>query len=168
MEKSLSVPRRATVQLDFVQPQRFGLEYTDEEGNPRQPIMVHSALLGSIERFLSVYIEHTGGWFPLWIAPEQVRILTINDQVMEYVSEVRQALDQVVLMQPVKYNELRYTVDDRNESLGKKIREATSWKVPVQLIIGPKDAESREVSVRTQSGEEKVALANLRAYLESK
>lgn len=158
----------ATVQLDFVQPQRFGLEYTDEEGNPRQPIMVHSALLGSIERFLSVYIEHTGGWFPLWIAPEQVRILTINDQVMEYVSEVRQALDQVVLMQPVKYNELRYTVDDRNESLGKKIREATSWKVPVQLIIGPKDAESREVSVRTQSGEEKVALANLRAYLESK
>ena len=71
-------------------------------------------------------------------------------------------------MQPVKYNELRYTVDDRNESLGKKIREATSWKVPVQLIIGPKDAESREVSVRTQSGEEKVALANLRAYLESK
>ena len=110
----------------------------------------------------------TGGWFPLWIAPEQDRILTINDQVMEYVSEVRQALDQVVLMQPVKYNELRYTVDDRNESLGKKIREATSWKVPVQLIIGPKDAESREVSVRTQSGEEKVALANLRAYLESK
>ena len=158
----------ATVQLDFVQPQRFGLEYTDEEGSSRQPIMVHSALLGSIERFLSVYIEHTGGWFPLWIAPEQVRILTINDQVMEYVSEVRQALDQVVLMQPVKYNELRYTVDDRNESLGKKIREATSWKVPVQLIIGPKDAESREVSVRTQSGEEKVALANLRAYLESK
>lgn len=158
----------ATVQLDFVQPQRFGLEYTDEEGNPRQPIMVHSALLGSIERFLSVYIEHTGGWFPLWIAPEQVRILTINDQVMDYVSEVQQVLNQVVLMQPVKYNELRYTVDDRNESLGKKIREATSWKVPVQLIIGPKDAESREVSVRMQSGEEKVALADLRAYLESK
>lgn len=158
----------ATVQLDFVQPQRFGLEYTDEEGSSRQPIMVHSALLGSIERFLSVYIEHTGGWFPLWIAPEQVRILTINDQVMDYVSEVQQVLNQVVLMQPVKYNELRYTVDDRNESLGKKIREATSWKVPVQLIIGPKDAESREVSVRMQSGEEKVALADLRAYLESK
>ena len=158
----------ATVQLDFVQPQRFGLEYTDEEGNSRQPIMVHSALLGSIERFLSVYIEHTSGWFPLWIAPEQVRILTINDQVMDYVSEVQQVLNQVVLMQPVKYNELRYTVDDRNESLGKKIREATSWKVPVQLIIGPKDAESREVSVRMQSGEEKVALADLRAYLESK
>ncbi len=158
----------ATVQLDFVQPQRFGLEYTDEEGSSRQPIMVHSALLGSIERFLSVYIEHTSGWFPLWIAPEQVRILTINDQVMDYVSEVQQVLNQVVLMQPVKYNELRYTVDDRNESLGKKIREATSWKVPVQLIIGPKDAESREVSVRMQSGEEKVALADLRAYLESK
>ena len=157
----------ATVQLDFVQPQRFGLEYTDDEGNPQQPVMVHSALLGSIERFLSVYIEHTGGWFPLWIAPEQVRILTINDQVMDYVAEVRQVLDQVVLMQPVKYNELRYTVDDRNESLGKKIREATSWKIPVQLIIGSKDAESREVSIRMQTGEEKVALADLRAYLEA-
>ncbi len=156
----------ATVQLDFVQPQRFGLEYTDDQGSARQPVMVHSALLGSIERFLSVYIEHTGGWFPVWIAPEQVRILTINDQVMDYVDEVRAILDGIVLMKPIKYNELRYTVDDRNESLGKKIREATTWKVPVQLILGPKDAEARMVSVRTQSGEEKVALGDLAAYLE--
>ena len=82
--------------------------------------------------------------------------------------EITTILSEVILMNPVKYNEVRFTTDVRNESLGKKIREATSWKVPVQLIIGPKDAESREVSVRTQSGEEKVALANLRAYLESK
>ena len=157
----------ATVQLDFVQPDRFGLEYADAEGNFQRPVMVHSALLGSIERFLSVYIEHTGGWFPFWIAPEQIRILTINDQVMGYVEEVKAVLSSTVLMKPIKYNELRYTVDDRNESLGKKIREATAWKVPVQLIIGPKDAEAKQVSVRTQGGETKVALTELAEYLTS-
>lgn len=157
----------ATVQLDFVQPQRFGLEYTDTEGSPQQPVMVHSALLGSIERFLSVYIEHTGGWFPLWIAPEQVRILTINDQVLDYVDEIKQVLAQTVLMTPVKYNEIRYTIDDRNESLGKKIREATAWKIPVQLIVGQKDKDAREVSVRTQSGEETMPLDNLADYLKN-
>ena len=155
----------ATVQLDFVQPDRFGLEYADAEGNFQRPVMIHCALLGSIERFLSVYIEHTGGWFPFWIAPEQIRILTINDQVLDYVNQVTSTLDSMVLMQPIKYNELRYTVDDRNESLGKKIREATAWKIPVQLIIGPKDVEAREVSVRTQSGEAKVALDDLQEYL---
>lgn len=157
----------ATVQIDFVQPERFKLEYTDEQGNAAQPIMVHSATLGSLERFLSVYIEHVGGWFPFWIAPEQIRILTINDQVMEYVNEIRELLDSVVLMRPVKYNELRYTVDSRNESLGKKIREATAWKIPVQFIIGQKDAEAREISIRTQKGEQKLELTNLKQYLES-
>lgn len=157
----------ATVQIDFVQPQRFGLEYTDEQGNPAQPIMLHSATLGSLERFLSVYIEHTGGWFPFWIAPEQVRILTINDTVLDYVAEIKHVLEETVLMKPVKFNEVRYTVDDRNESLGKKIREATAWKIPVQLIVGPKDRDAREVSIRTQQGEEKVTLEELGAYLES-
>jgi threonyl-tRNA synthetase len=113
----------ATVQLDFVQPQRFGLGYTDNEGNTQIPVMIHCALLGSIERFLSVFIEHTGGWFPFWAAPEQLRILTINDTVNDYVEEVKAILDDFVLSVPVKYNELRYTWDDRNESLGKKIRE---------------------------------------------
>lgn len=157
----------ATVQLDFVQPERFGLEYTDSEGSPARPVMIHSALLGSIERFLSVFIEHTAGWFPLWAAPEQIRILTINDTVLDYVEEIEATLRGTVLMTPVKYNELRFSRDDRNESLGKKIREATAWKIPVQLIIGPKDKEAREVSVRTQSGEEKVALDNLATYLEN-
>lgn len=155
----------ATVQLDFVQPQRFGLSYTDQDGSAQTPVMIHCALLGSIERFLSVFIEHTGGWFPLWAAPEQVRILTINDTVMDYVGEIRQILDSVVLPEPVKYNELRYTVDDRNESLGKKIREAAGMKIPVQLIVGPKDAEAREVSLRTREGEQKVNLDQLAEYL---
>ena len=155
----------ATVQLDFVQPERFGLEYTSESGEKQTPVMVHSALLGSIERFLSVFIEHTGGWFPFWLAPEQVRILTINDTVLDYVNEITTVLSETVLMKPLKYNEVRFTTDDRNESLGKKIREATAMKVPVQLIVGPKDKEAREVSVRTRSGEVKVALSDLSDYL---
>ncbi len=157
----------ATVQLDFVQPERFGLEYTDQDGNSARPVMIHCALLGSIERFLSVFIEHTGGWFPFWAAPEQVRILTINDAVLDYVSEIEDILKDLVLQVPVKYNEIRFTRDDRNESLGKKIREATAWKIPVQLIVGPKDKDVREVSVRTQSGEEKVKIEGLGEYLRS-
>lgn len=156
----------ATVQLDYAQPERFGLEYTAEDGSKKRPIMIHCALLGSIERFMSIYIEHTGGWFPLWAAPEQIRILTINDTVMDYVKEIEEILRGVVLMKPIKYNELRFTVDDRNESLGKKIREAASWKIPVQVIVGTKDKEAREVSVRTQTGEEKVALDKLAEYLQ--
>lgn len=155
----------ATVQLDYAQPERFGLEYTAEDGSKQRPVMVHCALLGSIERFLSIYIEHTAGWFPLWAAPEQIRILTINDTVLDYVDEIKAILDGIVLMKPIKYNELRYTVDDRNESLGKKIREATTWKIPVQLIIGQKDKDAHEVSVRTQTGETKVALDQLSTYL---
>ena len=155
----------ATVQLDFVQPERFGLEYTADNSSKQRPVMIHCALLGSIERFLSVFIEHTGGWFPLWAAPEQVRILTINDTVLEYVDEITSLLSDTVLMEPVRYNEVRFTTDVRNESLGKKIREATAMKVPIQLIVGPKDQEAREVSVRTQSGEEKMAFDQLVSYL---
>lgn len=157
----------ATVQLDFVQPERFGLTYTDTEGNAAQPIMIHCALLGSIERFLSVFIEHTAGWFPFWAAPEQIRILTINDTVLDYVDEIKSVLNDTVLMQPVRFNELRFTVDDRNESLGKKIREAAKGKIPVQLIVGQQDKDSREVSVRTQKGEEKVSLDGLGEYLKA-
>ncbi|RYF29711.1 MAG: threonine--tRNA ligase [Chloroflexi bacterium] len=155
----------ATAQLDFVQPGRFGLNYVDSDSNAQVPVMIHCALLGSVERFLSVFIEHTAGWFPFWAAPEQLRILTINDTVLEYVEEIELILRDTVLMSPVKYNEIRFTRDDRNESLGKKIREATTWKIPVQLIVGPKDKEVREVSVRTQAGEEKVLLSALPDYL---
>lgn len=157
----------ATVQLDFVQPQRFGLEYADNDGNFTTPVMIHCALLGSIERFLSVFIEHTGGWFPFWAAPEQVRILTINDTVLEYVDKITTILSDITLMKPVRYNDVRFTINSRNESLGKKIREATSMKIPVQLIVGPKDMEASEVSVRTQSGEEKISLEQLAEYIKS-
>lgn len=155
----------ATVQLDFVQPQRFALTYTDAEGNAAQPVMIHCALLGSIERFMSVFIEHTAGWFPFWAAPEQIRILTINETVREYAQDIAGFLSKGVLMYPVRYNEIRLTIDDRNESLGKKIREATTAKIPVQFIIGPRDVEERVVSVRTQQGEEKVPYEKLWDFL---
>ena len=160
----------ATVQLDFVQPERFELSYKNSEGQDEQPVMIHCALLGSIERFMSVYIEHKAGWFDFWAAPEQVRILTINDTLNDYVEEVSKILSGVVLSTPVKFNEVRYSVDNRNESLGKKIREATSMKIPVQLIVGPKDKENNEVSVRFRKDgefvEEKVALNDLATFIQ--
>ncbi len=155
----------ATSQVDILVPHRMDLNYVDQNGEKQKPLVIHRAILGSYERFIGFMIEKSAGWFPFWLAPEQVRILTINDTVLDYVGEIRQILDGVVLMQPMKYNELRYTVDERNESLGKKIREASNWKIPVQLIVGPKDAAAREVSVRTQKGEEKVALDSLADYL---
>ena len=155
----------ATVQLDFVQPQRFGLEYTESDGKFTTPVMIHCALLGSIERFLSVFIEHTGGWFPFWAAPEQVRILTINDTVLDYVAEITTILSGVTLMKPIKYNDVRFTTDVRNESIGKKIREATVVKIPTQIIVGPKDKAARIVSVRTRAGEEQVSIDQLASYI---
>lgn len=155
----------ATVQLDFVMPERFGLEYVAEDGLNQRPVMIHCALLGSSERFLSVYIEHTAGWFPFWLAPEQVRILTINDTIGDYVDQIKEVLDSAVVMKPVKYNEVRYSVDDRNESLGRKIRDAAGMKIPVTLIVGPKDVEANEVSVRLQDGEQKVKLTDLKEFL---
>lgn len=155
----------ATIQLDFATPKRFNLTYTDSDGEDKTPIMIHRAILGSLERFLVILLESTGGWLPLWLAPEQVRILTINDSVNDYVEQIKSVLDETVLMKPVKYNEMRYSVDDRNESLGKKIKEATEMKIPVQLIVGPKDKDAGEVSVRLQNEEKKVKLAELKDFL---
>lgn len=157
----------ATSQIDILVPERMNITYIDENSDKQKPIIIHRAILGSYERFIGFLIEKTGGWLPFWLAPEQIRILTINDTVLDYVEEIEAVLRDVVLMQPLKYNELRFTRDARNESLGKKIREATNYKIPVQLIVGPKDKESREVSVRTQSGEEKVALDQLADYIRS-
>ena len=156
----------STLQFDFNLPKRFNMTFTDESGKEERPYMLHRALFGSMERFIGLLIENYGGAFPIWLAPEQIRILTINNSVGDYVKEIEEVLKSVVLMKPIKYNELRYTIDDRNESLGKKIREATTWKIPVQLIVGQKDKDAREVSMRTKSGEEKVKLDNLAEYLQ--
>lgn len=157
----------ATSQVDILVPQRMDLTYNNEESNKENPLVIHRAILGSYERFIGFLLEKTAGWLPFWLAPEQIRILTINDTVLDYVEDVKSVLNNVVLTKPLKYNELRFTVDDRNESLGKKIREATTWKIPVQLIVGQQDKDSRQVSVRTQAGEEKVALDELEGYLKA-
>ncbi len=161
----------ATVQLDFVQPSRFELTYVNKEGETETPVMIHCALLGSVERFVSVYIEHRAGWFDFWTAPEQIRILTVNNTVDDYVEEVSNRLKGIVLSEPVKFNELRYSSDLRNESLGKKIREASSMKIPVQIIVGPKDKDARCVSVRMRNNddfvEEKIQLDDIDKFIKT-
>lgn len=155
----------ATVQLDYALPTRFGLEYTDADGSKKTPIMVHCALVGSIERFMSVYVEHTAGWLPLWCAPENVRIVTVTDKVSDYVDKIKAELDGVVLGDPIQNNHLRYSVDSTDESLGKKIRRATELKIPVIIIVGEKDADEGIVSLRLRDREEKVKLSELAGFL---
>ncbi|QQS65145.1 threonine--tRNA ligase [Candidatus Saccharibacteria bacterium] len=134
----------ATVQLDFVQPERFELEYTNEEGQAARPVMIHSATLGSIERFLSVYIEHTAGKFPLWCAPEQLRVITVNqtDGIVEFAEK---------LVSLAKERGVRAYLDNSSESVGKKIRAAEVWKVPYSIVIGEKEVESGEVTPRVRA-----------------
>lgn len=155
----------ATIQLDFATPKRFGMKFINDKGEEETPVMVHRAILGSLERFMVIILEKTNGWLPFWLAPEQVRILTINDSVVEYVEEITSVLEDTLLIKPLKYNEVRFSVDNRNESLGKKIKEATELRIPVQLIVGPKDAGSRVVSVRTKDGESKMKIEELKDFL---
>ena len=131
----------ATPQLDFVQPKRFGLKYTDEDGSEKTPVMIHFALMGSIERFLSTYIEHTKGKFPVWVAPEQVRIVTVNQEpnTIQFANSM--------LTKAFDLN-LRATVDNSNQSIGKKIRESEMYKVPYTLVVGEKEIESSNIIPR--------------------
>ena len=133
----------ATVQLDFVMPERFALEYTGEGGQPQLPVMIHCALLGSIERFLSVYIEHTAGKFPPWLAPEQVRIVVVAEEE-SMLKFAHQMADQA------RGLGLRIHVDDSRDSIGKKIRSAELEKVPYIVVIGNKEVESQKVVPRVR------------------
>lgn len=134
----------ATLQLDFLQPERLDLEYTDNEGNKKRPVMIHKALLGSIERFLSVYIEHTAGRFPIWLAPEQIRIITVNQEYDTY------AFADNIIDQAKKLG-LRVSLDNDSESVGKKIRRSEQDKVPYTLVIGPKEVKDKIVTPRIRS-----------------
>ncbi|PJE64410.1 MAG: threonine--tRNA ligase [Candidatus Ryanbacteria bacterium CG10_big_fil_rev_8_21_14_0_10_43_42] len=129
----------STIQIDFNQPERFNLEYIDEKGKKRRPVMVHSAITGSPERFFGLLIEHYAGAFPFWLAPVQVKVLSINDKVHDYAHTVMQKL--------VEHN-IRVELDTRNESIGKKIREGEKEKIPYLLIIGEKEKDAETVSVR--------------------
>ncbi len=132
----------ATPQLDFVQPKRFGLSYTDKDGKQQIPVMIHFALMGSIERFLSVYIEHTAGNFPLWLAPVQITIIPISEKHLEYADKIAEILQS---------QNFRTEVMAENETLGKKIREAEMQKIPYLLIIGDKEITANAISLRQRS-----------------
>jgi threonyl-tRNA synthetase len=134
----------ATVQLDFVQPERFGLEYVAEDNGRPRPVMIHCALLGSVERFLAVYIEHTAGRFPVWLAPEQIRLITVNQE------ETTVAFAGKMAQQATELG-LRLAVDNSNESVGKKIRAAELAKVPYTVVIGEKEISSGEVLPRIRA-----------------
>ena len=132
-----------TVQFDFNLPERFHLTYVGDDGKEHQPYMVHRALLGSIERFFGILIEHYAGAFPFWLAPEQIRVLPISDKALDYAKKAQAAL---------KAAGFRVEIDTSAEKLGAKIREASNWKVPYKLVVGPRDEASGTVSVR-KSGE---------------
>lgn len=134
----------ATEQLDFVQPERFGLTYVDADGTEKQPVMIHKALLGSFERFLSVYIEHTAGRFPVWLAPEQIRVITVNQEVetVEFAEKLAAQGRELGL---------RLGLDNSNESVGKKIRAAELAKVPYTVVIGEKEIASNGVVPRVRA-----------------
>ncbi len=128
-----------TVQLDYVLPERFGLEYIGPDNQPHRPVMIHRAPLGSMERFMGILIEHFAGAFPLWLAPEQVRVLPISDKVAEYSRQVLARLLE---------KGFRATLDLRAEKIGAKIRDAQLEKIPAMLVVGVKEAESQAVSYR--------------------
>ena len=138
-----------TIQLDFQLPQRFELEYTGEDGAKHRPIMIHRVVYGSIERFMGILIEHFAGAFPVWLAPEQVRILPITDRANEYGSKILAQLQSVGL---------RASLDDRNEKVGYKIREAATMKIPYQIIIGDEEVANQTISIRGRGNENKSGL----------
>lgn len=131
----------ATQQLDFVQPARFELEYTDVDGTKKTPVMIHKALLGSIERFLSVYIEHTAGNFPLWLAPVQVKIIPVTEDQNEYAKIISDKLETAGI---------RIELETGKEGLGKKVRQAKLEKVPYWIVIGGKEVEANKVTLESR------------------
>jgi threonyl-tRNA synthetase len=155
----------STVQFDFTLPRRFNLEYIGEDGQKHQPLMVHRALYGSIERFFGILIEHYAGAFPLWLAPVQATVLPITDRQTEYARGIRKQLEDAGI---------RATVDERSEKVNLKIREAQLQKIPYMLVVGDREQQNGQVAVRNRKhGDQGVKsmdafLADVRALIESK
>jgi threonyl-tRNA synthetase len=135
----------STIQVDFNLPERFNLRYAESDGTLERPIMIHRAMLGSFERFTGCLIEHYAGAFPLWISPEQIRVLPITDKHKEYARNVLETL---------RSYDFRVELDERNEKIGYKIREAQLAKVPYMLVIGDKEVENNTVALRSRKGDE--------------
>lgn len=138
-----------TIQLDFQMPERFELTYVDEDGEKKQPVMSHRALMGSMERFFGILVEHFAGRFPLWLAPVQVKVLPISEKFQDYAVKVTEEL---------KANGIRAEFDERNEKIGKKIRDAQLNRINYMIIVGEKEENDEVISVRNRDGEERSAL----------
>ena len=135
-----------TIQVDYNLPERFELEYVGEDNQKHRPVMIHRAPFGSMERFVAVLIEHTAGKFPLWLTPDQAVVLPISEKSNEYAWKVKELLEA---------QDVRVVVDDRNEKLGRKIRDNELKRIPFMLVVGEKEAEQGLVSVRQQGAEDK-------------
>lgn len=146
----------ATIQLDFAMPKRFGLEYTDNEGKVKTPVMIHRAILGSYERFMAILIEHFAGAFPTWLSPTQVMMIPITDRNIEYAKDIMAKLEDAGI---------RVEIDDRSEKMQAKIRAAQLQKIPYMIVLGDKEQEAGVVTVRTRSGENMPSL-NLDQFLD--
>lgn len=133
----------ATVQIDFAMPKRFNLTYVDKEGNEKTPIMLHRAILGSYGRFIANLLENTGGAFPIWLSPVQVMVIPISDKFVDYANKVTKELYE---------NNIRFEIDDKDETMGNKIRKAQEQKIPYMIVLGGKEEESNTVSVRDRNG----------------
>lgn len=144
-----------TIQLDYAAPERFGLEYVGEDNAPHRPVVIHRAVSGSFERFFAILIEHYAGAFPLWLAPEQIRVLSITDRVGAYAETVRARCAAAGL---------RAKLDERGEKIGAKIRDAQIMQVPIMLVLGDREAEAGNVAVRTRRGGDEGAMP-LEAFL---
>ena len=140
----------STCQLDFCLPAKFHLQYADKNGEEQTPVVLHRAILGSLDRFMAYLIEETMGAFPCWLAPVQVKVLPVTDRAADYAREISSYLDD---------HGFRVEVDERNEKIGKKIRETTLEKVPFMLVVGDRDMENKTVSVRTRAGEDLGAMS---------
>jgi threonyl-tRNA synthetase len=155
----------STVQFDFTLPRRFGLEYIGEDGKAHQPLMVHRALYGSVERFFGILVEHYAGAFPVWLAPVQAVVLPITDRNLDYGRQVTQQLQQAGI---------RASLDDRSEKVNFKIREAQLQKVPFMLVVGDREMQNGKVSVRNRRhGDQGVMpveefVAKIRALIDAK
>ena len=145
-----------TIQLDFQLPQRFELEYVGDDGQKHRPIMIHRVIYGSLERFIGMLIENFAGAFPLWLAPEQVRVLTLTEKNNAYGKEIKDKLFNLGF---------RVTLDDRNEKIGYKIREASSMKIPYLIIVGDEEETNKTISIRGRGFENKSGL-NLSDFID--
>ncbi len=138
-----------TIQFDFNLPERFDLTYVGDDGAEHRPYMVHRALLGSLERFFGILVEHYGGAFPLWLAPEQVRVIPLTEKELDYAQQVLDALREA---------DFRVSLDEKSERMGAKIRRAQNEKIPYMVIVGPKEMEAGTVAVRHRKEGDRGAL----------